>query len=425
MRGTLNSPSRYLMLARQHNRRPSILAGAMVIGGTIVGAGMFSLPVMMSGLWFYGSVAMLVLTWFCTLHSGLMILEANLNYPPGASFSTITHDLLGSHWNRINGLSLLFVLYTLTYAYVSASGAVVHQTAEAMGISVSSRSAGGLFAVGVAVIVWLSTRAVTRMATLMFGAKILTFFLTFGGLLGHVQFATLLPAAHDGTSYLPYLLITLPFCMTSFGFHGNVPSLMKHFGKDPQRIQRCLMIGTLVALALYLVWMLCSMGNIPREAFRDIASRGGNIDVLIAVLGKVANTNGVDLLLLLFSNFAVVCSFLGVTLGLFDFLSDALELDDSPLGRFKAALATFAPPITAGMCWPGGFNHAIGYAGLAATVWAVITPALLARASRLRFGNTLYRTWGGSGMIVLILIFGVFTAISQVLNLMDLLPAWR
>ena len=32
---------------------------------------------------------------FCMLHSGLMILEANLNYRIGSSFDTITKDLLG------------------------------------------------------------------------------------------------------------------------------------------------------------------------------------------------------------------------------------------------------------------------------------------------------------------------------------------
>lgn len=36
------------------------------------------LPVVMSGAWFFWSMAALVFTWFCMLHSGLMILEANL-----------------------------------------------------------------------------------------------------------------------------------------------------------------------------------------------------------------------------------------------------------------------------------------------------------------------------------------------------------
>ncbi len=69
---------------------PSLLGGVVIIGGTIIGAGMFSLPVVMSGAWFFWSMAALIFTWFCLLHSGLMILEANLNYRIGSSFDTIT-----------------------------------------------------------------------------------------------------------------------------------------------------------------------------------------------------------------------------------------------------------------------------------------------------------------------------------------------
>lgn len=66
------------------------------------------------------------------------------------------------------------------------------------------------------------------------GAKVITFFLTFGSLLGHVQPATLFNVAESNASYAPYLLMTLPFCLASFGYHGNVPSLMKYYGKDPK-----------------------------------------------------------------------------------------------------------------------------------------------------------------------------------------------
>ncbi len=33
--------------------RPSLFGGVVIIGGTIIGAGMFSLPVVMSGAWFF------------------------------------------------------------------------------------------------------------------------------------------------------------------------------------------------------------------------------------------------------------------------------------------------------------------------------------------------------------------------------------
>jgi hypothetical protein len=81
-------------------------------------------------------------TWFCMLHSGLMILEANLNYRIGSSFDTITKDLLGKGWNLVNGVSIAFVLYILTYAYISASGSILHHTFSEMSLNVPARRQG-------------------------------------------------------------------------------------------------------------------------------------------------------------------------------------------------------------------------------------------------------------------------------------------
>ena len=375
----------------------SLFGGVVIIGGTIIGAGMFSLPVVMSGAWFFWSLLALLFTWFCMLHSGLMILEANLNYRSGASFDTITKDLLGKGWNMVNGLSIAFVLYILTYAYISASGSILHHTFAQMSVNVPPRIAGLVFALAVAFIVWLSTHAVSRMTAIVLGAKVITFFLTFGSLLGHVQPATLFNVAQSHASYTPYLLMTLPFCLASFGYHGNVPSLMKYYGKDPRTIARCLIYGTLL----------------------------GNIDVLVQALSGVLNSRSLDLLLVIFSNFAVASSFLGVTLGLFDYLADLFKFDDSPLGRFKTALLTFVPPIVGGLLWPNGFLYAIGYAGLAATVWAAIVPALLANASRKRFGSPAFRVWGGKPLIILILLFGAGNAVVHLLSSFNLLPVYQ
>ncbi len=407
-------------------KKPSILGGTLIIAGTIVGAGMFSLPIVMAGSWFFWGTIVLVFTWFCMLISGLMILEANLHYPVGSSFNTIVKDLLGKKWNALNGFTVAFVLYILTYAYISASGSVLNLTFnQEFGINLTQPVSGALFAFGFAFVVWLSTGAVSRVASFVLGVKILTFFLTFGNLLGKIDPIILVNADDTHFRYFPYVLMIFPFCLTSFGYHGNVPSLVIYYGKDPKRILKTLLFGTLIALTLYIIWLVCTMGNIPRWAFKPIIAAGGNMDQLIAALGGISREAWVNVVLLVFSNFAVASSYLGVTLGLFDYIADLFKFDNSRLGRLKTASVTFLPPICFGMIFPNGFLYAIGFAGLAAAIWAVIVPALLVKKSRTRFATSQFTVFGGKPMIYLILAFGTVNIIAMVLSGLDLLPVYR
>ncbi|MDP0875214.1 aromatic amino acid transport family protein, partial [Klebsiella pneumoniae] len=76
---------------------------------------------------------------------------------------TITKDRLGKGWNLVNGVSIAFVLSILTYAYISASGSILHHTFSDLSLKVPARAAGFGFALLVAFIVWMSPKAVSRM----------------------------------------------------------------------------------------------------------------------------------------------------------------------------------------------------------------------------------------------------------------------
>ena len=103
---------------------PSLLGGSMIIAGTAIGAGMLANPTAMSGIWFTGSVLLFLFIWGITTLSALMLLEANLHFEKGANFDTITTQLLGRGWNIINGISVAFTLYILTYAYITSGGSI-------------------------------------------------------------------------------------------------------------------------------------------------------------------------------------------------------------------------------------------------------------------------------------------------------------
>ena len=113
-----------------------------------------------------------------------------------------------------------------------------------------------------------------------------------------------------------------------------------------------------------------------------------------------------------------------MSLGLFDYIADFFKFTDDRGGRTKSALITFVPPTVGALLFPNGFIYAIGFAGLAATIWAVIVPALMARASRKRFPQASYRAPGGRFMIGFIILFGLINAVAHIAALMGLLPVY-
>ena len=190
----------------------------------------------------------------------------------------------------------------------------------------------------------------------------------------------------------------------SFGFHGNIPSLIICYGKRKDKLIKSVVFGSLLALVIYLFWLYCTMGNIPRESFKAIISSGGNVDSLVKSFLGTKQHGIIEFCLLVFSNLAVASSFFGVTLGLFDYLADLFKIDNSHGGRFKTVLLTF---LGAGLC---------------ATIWAVIIPAVLAIKARKKFPNQMFTVWGGNLIPAIVILFGITVILCWFGNVFNVLP---
>lgn len=411
------------MAEKQNMPMPRLLGGIMIIAGTIIGAGMFANPAAMSGVWTAGSVLTLVFTWFFMFASGLMLMEATLHYRQGASFDTVIKDLLGQKVNIINGISVAFTLYTLTYAYITAGGGVItrdilNAAAAKSGadFAFSREMASIIMALTCAFFVWLSTKAVDRFCTLLIGGMIITFILMLAGLLPEIRWSVLADKTAPQQPYhWNYIFAALPVCLASFGFHGNVSSLTIYYRRDARRVAKSIFWGSMIALVLYILWQISVYGNLPRHEFPALLQAGGGVDILIAALGRYVPVAGVNKMVSLFAYMAIISSFLGVTLGLFDYLADLFKFADDGKGRLYTALITFAPPLLGSLFAPMGFVRAIGYVGLAASVWAVIVPAMAAYAARKRYTSG-YRVFGGTPLIIFVIFAGCLNIFAHFAN---------
>ena len=405
----------------------SALAGIMITAGSAIGAGMFSLPVVSSGMWLMFSLLCIVAIWFLNYLSALYLLELNVQFSPGASFDTIVLKILGQTWNVLTGLSIAFLFYILLYAYFSAFGNTITHTLnwELFKNSTWSQGLMSLVFGGVlAAIVWFSTAAVGRISTILVGGMVITFIVSMFGLALRVEAVKLFNLGEEGATYFPYMWAALPYFMTSFGFASVVPSLYKYYGKEPKIIIKSLLYGSLIALFVYTLFIFVSFGNISRQAFIAINEAGGNMGELVSALQGNQDSATINFALNIFSNFAIITSFLGVGLGLFDYIADKFSFPENAKGRFYSACITFLPPGIASFFFPHGFIAAIGYAGLVVIFGFYLVPFLMIRKERRTAPEGIYKVGGGNALLYFFILASLLVGVCQILAMMNYLPQW-
>lgn len=400
--------------------KPSVMGGACIIASVCVGAGMLGLPSAGAGAWTTWSSLAIILTMVVMTVSGWMLLEAFKRYDNFAvSFDTVTNDLLGKKINFFNNLTVYFVGGILLYAYTTSSGLILQGI-----LGLGSKIASILFVLAFSTFVWFSTRAVDRISVVLIVFMALSFILGVSGLASNIEVSQLFGSLREEMEYAPFAMAMLPVALTSFGYHHSVASMRSYY-RDETKAKYAILGGTVIALVLYLLWLLCIFGNLPRADFGPVIAQGGEVEALLKALGSVIESDKVAGAIQAFSLAAILSSFIGVGLGVFDYLADLFKFDNTRQGRTKSWAVTFLPPLVMSLLFPFGFVTAIGYAGAVATVWACIIPACLVLKSRqLDKENAGFKAPGGSGMAYALIAFGVFTAIFHFMTMAGALPVY-
>jgi len=412
-------------------KKPSIIGGTSVVTCVCIGAGMLGLPAAGSGSWFIWSSLALIVTMVIMTASGCLLLEAYKAYPFRSSFSTVTRDLLGPKIALINNLAVYFVGAILLYAYTTSSGLIIEQYTH-----INSTLASIIFVLLFSSFVWHSTRLVDRISVVLLLFTVFSFFFITYGLIGSIKPIYLIDNFESSNAKFVFSL--LPIALASFGYHHTVSTLRDYYA-DEFKAQNAIIYGTLISLFIYLLWQASIYGNIPRFNFREVMATGGNIEALLGVLAyELSGQNTLSVVINAFSAAAILSSFIGVGLGVFDFLADAFQFQNDKSGRFKTWLVTFVPPLILSCLFPFGFLTSITYASLFAAIWACIIPALLVRKLRLEqsvestpgFNNQPHSSWnpstytvpGGDLLLITVTFFGLLIIGISLLNAFDVIP---
>lgn len=355
------------------------IGGILLIVGTSIGGGMLALPISIAEVGFTHSLIFLILCWFIMTIGALLILEVNLRLPVGSNMVSMAKSTLGRPGQFIAWITYLALLYTLLAAYIAGGSDIVNALLKKIQIILPSWSTSLLFTLLLSSIVYGGIHTVDYANRVLMFGKLGVYLLLIIIISPYLKFN------HLKGGSVKAITQSLMILITSFSFASIVPSLREYFHSDYRLLRKIILIGSLIPLICYILWNAAIMGVIEREGTNGlIALRHSSHETsgLIQALSHSIKSQWINGFFDFFSSICMVTAFLGVSIGLFDFLADGLQLKRSGVQGQSTLMLTFIPPLTIVLIEPGIYLHALSYAGIWCVILLLLLPALMSWRTR-------------------------------------------
>jgi tyrosine-specific transport protein len=325
--------------------------GSLIIAGTGIGAGMLGMPVSTGAGGLFASIIFYVICWAVMICTGLIFVEIDLWLKDEKSnFLTIANHLLGKSAKRIVAIIYVILFYSLLVAYVSGVGSI------------------------------FSFLLPYTLTTILFVALLAPLILKGAYFIDRVNFIFMLGLF---ASYALFIFFGLPFVkmerfkvfnladslpglpviFTAFSFQGTIPSLVNYLKRDTKKVRQSIFWGTTIALLIYLIWQALILGIVPLTGPGSLAEAKALGQTAVYSLHQLTNNTWIYVLGQSFAICAITTSFLGINMGLVDFLADGLKLEKKGKGLALIGLLAFLPPLIFALSNPKIFLSALHFAG--------------------------------------------------------------
>ena len=373
-----------------------LFGGILLVSGTSIGAGMLALPVISSFAGFVPSFFLLGICWLFLFITSLLLLDVNLSFKGEINLITMAGKTLGIWGKVVCWVTYLLLLYSLTAAYIAGSSPLFIEAFHyATGFTLPTWLGPFPLLILFGLFVYLGTGAVDWVNRLLMFGLILTYLLLVALLPSHIQ-PDLLKHV-DKTA----MWVAIPVLITSYGFHIIIPTLTTYLKHDKKRLRLALFIGSLIPFLVYTLWELLILGVVPLSGEHGLISAYIDGKTAASSLSYVLENAWISTIARSFSFFAILTSFLGVSLSLSDFLTDGLHMKRFSLGREFACLLTFIPPLIFVLIYQRGFLLALEFAGIFVAILLCIVPALMA------WKLPAYKTFSRRFMLIVVILLSL------------------
>ncbi|XGB63867.1 tyrosine transporter [Vibrio chagasii] len=380
-----------------------MMGSSLIIAGTALGAGMLAIPMVLAQFGLLYGTMLMVLICFGTTYAALLLLEATIKAGGGLGLNSIARKTLGKQGQLITNGLLYALLICLLMAYILGAGDLLSKLLSNFGIDLTATTSQITFTLIAGAVVASGTGVIDKLNRALFFVMLASLFATMAFLAPSMTQDNLMQVtSHNHVD----LIKTSAILFTSFGFMVVIPTLVSynHEATDKQ-LRNMVIVGSLIPLVCYLCWLFAVVGNLSEEQFRSFH----NVSDLMAAFE--AQSPWVGTVLSIFTGLALLTSFFGVAMSLFNQNRDMFNQNTA-----VTYCISFILPLAGSLLAADKFLQVLNYAGIILVFLAVFVPLVMVHKQRfMKVAEDRYSAEGGKPMMLFSLLFGCFLLISQVI----------
>ncbi|MEZ8107437.1 amino acid permease [Vibrio splendidus] len=381
-----------------------LFGSSLILSGTALGAGMLAIPMVLAQFGFMISSVLMLLIFIGTTYSALLLAEACTKTKDNSGMSSVAYLTLGSKGKHFINALFYLLLVCMLIAYILGVGDIIHKLLLDVGVDVSASVAYTIFSLLMGVIVVAGKSYIDKLNRGLFIMMVVMLLIVIASLFSNIRLDYLTQTSkYTANDVVQYSAVIF----TSFASMVVIPSLVIYNREATQKqIRNMILLGSVIPLICYLTWLFAIIGNLGTDAI----SQFHNISELISAFS--GQSAWLKVVIALFSALALVTSFLGVSMALYDQNKDAVTNN-----KALAYALTFILPLALAELFASQFVSMLDYAGMVLVFLAIWGPlAMVVKVRRPDFPHLQtegsYTAAGGDTALMATFGFGALIFVS-------------
>lgn len=399
----------------------NFIGNVFMISGCAMGSGCLAMPMLASGPNFIFSSIFLILTGIFSYFLAAVSLEIFLVYKNDVNASSIVKNNFGQTGVIISGLINIGLMYALLSLYLSGGADLLSKTVfPIVNLHVSNSLSLALFILIFIPIFYKGASLIVKSNKGIFYIKLFSFLIAVISGLAFIS-KDLTQVIIEQLRYIPR---ALPIFFGALWFHFIIPVIARLNNYERKRCNTIFAVGLIIPVALYILWIGVMLSLIPRDGvghtFFELLSKKESVGAMVSY--AMTNNPHIPHLtrvsLNIFSNFALLTSFLVVGLSTYDYIRDALKIKQTTFGIIYTLILTMLIPVLFALFFPNGFVVILQQA----VILLALTNVIILACSLKEYNRLEYKPKKWFICLLLLLLIGLI--VLQIFDNFNLLPSY-